>query len=247
MTSLLSREEQKFIRTAGSIVKECMHIIEKCLKAGVSTKALEDEADRFIASKKARPAFRGYKGFPSSICTSRNEVVVHGIPNENEIVKSGDIVSIDIGVDYKGYCADAAQTFAVGSIPHETRTLISITREALHRGIEKARAGNHVQDISWAIQSFVESNGFNVVRAFVGHGIGRHIHEPPEIPNFGRPHKGALLEDGMIIAIEPMVNAGSNEVEVLDDGWTAVTKDNRVSAHFEHTVIIGRGTAEIVT
>lgn len=243
----MSKEEIDLVRKAGSIVRGCMEVLSKEINDGVSTKTLEKKADGFIASRNARAAFRGYKGFPSSICTSRNNVVVHGIPDENEILKNGDIMSIDVGVEYEGYFADAAMTFAVGKISPDRKRLISVTEEALYKGIKMAKTGNRVQDISWAIQSFVESNGFNVVRAFVGHGIGKALHEEPEVPNFGEPHKGALLEDGMALAIEPMVNAGKGDVEILDNGWTAVTKDGRLSAHFEHTVISNGKKPEIVT
>lgn len=245
--TLLSKEELSAVRKAGSILRKCFEAISGEIKEGVSTKAIERKTDEFITKMNARPAFRGYKGFPAAICASRNDVVVHGIPKENEILKSGDVISIDAGVEYKGCFADSAKTFAVGAISEEAKRLIRVTLEALSRGIERAKANNRVQDISWAIQSFVESNGFSVVRAFVGHGIGKKIHEEPEVPNFGRPHKGRILEDGMVLAIEPMVNAGMPEVEILDDGWTAVTKDGALSAHFEHTVIVSGNTAEVVT
>ena len=247
MTTILSDTQREFIREAGAILKKCMESLAKEMKPGVSTKALERKVDEFIASRGAKAAFRGYKGFPSSICSSRNKVVVHGIPREDEILEKGDIVSIDIGIKHRGYFADCARTFAVGKISGEARRLVSVTKESLNRGIGMAKAGNHVQDISWAIQSFVESNGFNVVRAFVGHGIGAKIHEEPEIPNFGRPNKGRLLEDGMALAIEPMVNAGTAEVRIMDDGWTAVTKDGRLSAHFEDTIIVNGEKPEIIT
>lgn len=247
MTTLLSKDQIDLIRKAGSIVKGCLKLLSNEIKEGVNTKTLEEKADDFIASRNARAAFRGYKGYPASICTSRNNVVVHGIPAEKEILRKGDIISIDVGVEYEGYFADAAKTYAVGRVIPEKKRLIAVAHDALYKGMKMAQAGNHVQDISWAVQSFVESHGFNVVRAFVGHGIGKKIHEEPEIPNFGQPHKGPLLEDGMILAIEPMVNAGTSEVEILDDGWTAVTKDGRPSAHFEHTIIINGKGVEIIT
>ncbi|NQU95037.1 MAG: type I methionyl aminopeptidase [Candidatus Omnitrophica bacterium] len=246
MTTVLSKDERRSIRKAGSILSECMDLLSKEIKVGVSTKALEQEASRFIASRNARPAFLGYKGYPAAICTSRNNVVVHGIPSDKDILASGDIVGIDIGVEYEGYFADAARTFAVGNVSKDTRRLISIAREALYEGIEKACVGNRIHDISWAVQSFVEANGFNIVRAFVGHGIGKKIHEDPEIPNFGKPHTGRILEDGMVLAIEPMVNVGTADVKVLGDGWTAVTSDSKLSAHFEHTVIVDGKIAEVI-
>ncbi len=247
MATILSDIQRGLIREAGAILKECMDSLAKGVKPGVSTKSLERKVDEFIASRRAKAAFRGYKGFPSSICSSRNEVIVHGIPREDEILKNGDIISIDIGIKYKGYCTDCARTFAVGKISDEARRLVSVTKESLDRGIRMAKTGNHVQDISWAIQSFVESNGFSVVRAFVGHGIGAKIHEEPEIPNFGRANRGTVLEDGMALAIEPMVNAGTPDVKIMDDGWTAVTKDGRLSAHFEDTVIVNGEKPEIIT
>ena len=244
---VLSEEEKRLMRKAGSILKDCFEALSREVKVGVSTKVLEKKVDDFIVSKNARCAFRGYKGFPGAICASKNSVVVHGIPSERDILKDGDIISIDIGAECGGLFADAAKTFTVGRVSDEAERLIEVTRQALAKGIEMATAGNHVEDISWAIQSFVESNSFNVVRSFVGHGIGTKIHEEPEVPNFGRPHKGRLLEKGMALAIEPMVNAGTGEVEILEDGWTAVTKDGRLSAHFEHTVIVDLKTAEVIT
>lgn len=243
----MTKDQLDLIRKAGSILKDCMSFLSGEIKEGVNTKMLEVKADEFITSRNAKAAFRGYKGFPAGICASRNNVVVHGIPSEKEVLKDGDIISIDVGAEYEGYFADSAKTFMVGRISEEAERLISVTKEALTRGIEKAKSGNHVQDISWAIQSFVESNGFSVVRAFVGHGIGEKIHQAPEIPNFGSPHKGRIIEDGQVLAIEPMVNVGTSDVKILDDGWTALTKDGQLSAHFEHTVIINGEDAEIVT
>lgn len=247
MVTILSSTQRELMRKAGSILKDFMNSLSKEIKVGVGTNVIERKADDFIASKGAKAIFRGYRGFPSSICASKNEVVVHGIPRKGEILEEGDIISIDAGVKYKGYCADCARTFAVGKISEEAERLISVTSESLNKGIEMAKTGNHVQDISWAIQSFVESNGFNVVRAFVGHGIGRNLHQEPEVPNFGKPNKGMLLEDGMALAIEPMVTTGTGEVKILDDGWTAVTKDGRLSAHFENTIIVNGEKAEITT
>jgi methionyl aminopeptidase len=247
MSQVLSQAEMGLIKEAGVILRDCMQDLSRGIKEGVSTKMLEHRADEFISGRNAKAAFRGYKGYPAAICTSLNSVVVHGIPSEKEILRKGDIIAIDVGVEYKGYFVDSAKTFEVGEVSPDAKRLIAVTLEALSRGIEMAKAGNHIQDISWAIQSFVESSGFNVVRAFVGHGIGRKIHEEPEVPNFGEPHKGRVIEDGMVLAIEPMVNAGTHDVEILDDGWTAVTSDNRLSAHFEHTIIVNGEKAEIVT
>lgn len=247
MKSTLSEDELDILRKAGSIVRGCLDELSRLVKNGTSTQELERVADMFIRDSGGDPAFRGYKGYPSSICTSVNEVIVHGIPCREKILRDGDIIGIDVGVEYCGYYADSARTYPVGSVSEEASLLMRTSKEALLKGIEKARSGNRVQDISWAIQSHVEKNGFSVVRVFVGHGIGTELHQPPEIPNFGRPKKGALLEDRMVLAIEPMVNAGVSDVQVLDDGWTAVTEDNRLSSHFEHTVIVYKEKAEIVT
>ncbi len=247
MKTPLSKEEFTLIRKAGSILRDCMEELSKEIREGVNTKTLEQKADEFMVSRNAKAAFRGYKGFPAGICTSRNNVVVHGIPSEKEVLRDGDIISIDVGAEYEGYFADSAKTFVVGRVSKVAQRLISVTQEALTRGIEMAKSGNHIKDISRAIQSFVESSGFNVVRTFVGHGIGRKIHEAPEVPNFCQPHKGRLLEDGAVLAIEPMVNAGTADVRILDDGWTAVTEDGALSAHFEHTIIINGGSPEIIT
>lgn len=247
MTLPLSKEELKLVRKGGAILRECLDVLSREIKDGVSTKKLERKTEEIISKRNAKPAFRGYKGFPAAICASLNNVVVHGIPSEKEILKNGDIISIDVGVEYRGFFADSAKTFTVGKVSGKAEALVSVALEALSKGIEMAKKDNHIQDVSWAIQSFVESNGFSVVRAFVGHGIGRKIHEEPEVPNFGEPHKGRIIEDGMVLAIEPMVNAGTPDVEILDDGWTAVTKDGQLSAHFEHTVIINEKGAEVVT
>jgi len=192
------------------------------------------------------PAFKNYKGYPANICTSINEVVVHGIPSTRRL-KEGDLLSVDAGVKYKDHYADAAVTIGIGKIGKEASNLLKITEDALYEGIEKARPGNRLTDISYSIQNLVESNSFNVVRAFVGHGIGTSIHEEPEIPNYGKPGNGPRLEAGMVLAIEPMVNAGTFDVEVLEDGWTVATKDRRLSAHFEHTIVIRKNGPEILT
>jgi len=245
--AVLQAEEIALVKKAGAILHECLDVLSGEIAEGVTTKMLERKADEVIARLGAAPAFRGYRGFPASICTSRNSVVVHGMPSDTEILREGDIISIDVGAACGGCFADAARTFKVGKVSSEAERLIEVTKEALSRGIGAATSGNRVGDISRAIQSHVEKNKFTVVRTFVGHGIGRKIHESPEVPNFGPPHKGKVLEDGMALAIEPMVNAGTADVKILDDGWTAVTTDGRLSAHFEHTVIIDGKKAEIVT
>ncbi len=247
MSAGLSTSELDSLRRAGSILRKCLLELSGMIKPGVTTKTLDEKAEKFIRTHRARPAFKGYKGYPATICASRNNVVVHGIPSDTEKVTEGDIISVDVGVECDGVFADGAKTFAVGRIKPEAQNLMNVTLRALDLGIEKAVSGNRVQDISWAIQSFVESNGFSVVRVFVGHGIGKKIHEDPEVPNFGKPNEGRVLQNGMTLAIEPMVNEGLPDIEIADDGWTAVTKDKKLSAHFEHTIIVRNDKAEIVT
>jgi methionyl aminopeptidase len=199
-----------------------------------------------VLKENAIPAFKGYKGFPATVCTSVNEEIVHGIPGKRRL-KEGDIISIDLGVNYQGYFSDAAVTLPVGNIDAKKRKLIEVTKKSLAEGIKQAKAGNNLFDISYSIQNYVEKNGFSVVRQFVGHGIGRSLHEEPEIPNFGRAKEGEVLKTGMVFAIEPMVNMGTWECEILENGWTAVTKDRLPSAHFEHTVAITEKGPEILT
>jgi methionyl aminopeptidase len=220
--------------------------IKKIISPGITTKELDDLAESYILAKGALPAFKGYRGYPASLCASVNEQVVHGIPSSTKI-KEGDIVSLDIGVYYKGFYGDAAVTLPVGKISRQVQKLLSVTESALDAGIAGASAGRRLSDISSAIQQCAESEGFSVVRNFVGHGIGRDLHEEPQIPNYGKPGDGPRLIEGMTLAIEPMVNAGSWEVSILKDGWTAVTKDRSLSAHFEHTVAITKNGPEILT
>ncbi len=231
MIVLKSDDEIKRMAEACRIVAEVLGGIKKNIVPGVTTKELDDFAEASIVSKGARPAFKGYRGYPASVCTSVNEQVVHGIPSLIQL-KKGDIISLDIGVHYKGFYGDAAVTLPVGAVSSETKKLLSVTERALKAGMEKSVAGNRLSDISSSIQECVESEGFSVVRNFVGHGIGRDLHEEPQIPNFGKPGEGPELLPGMTLAIEPMVNAGSWEVIILSDGWTAVTKDRSLSAHF---------------
>lgn len=216
---------------------EALDGVKKIIAPGITTMELDRFVESFIVSKGATPAFKGYKGYPASLCTSINEQVVHGIPSKTKL-KQGDIISLDLGVYYKRFYGDAAATSPVGEIGSSAKKLIAVTEEALYIGINNAVAGNRVSDISAGIQSYVEGNGFSVVKNFVGHGIGRELHEEPQIPNFGRRGEGQVLMVGMTLAIEPMVNAGTWEVSILNDGWTAVTKDGSLSAHFEHTVVI---------
>ncbi len=234
------------MRRAGRIVADLLKLMEREAKAGVSTGDLDRTAEKFVRSQGAEPAFKGYHGFPATICASVNEEVVHGIPGKR-ILKSGDIIGIDVGVKLEGFYSDAARTFAIGSVDDESRRLIEVTRQAMERGIAKAVEGNRLTDISWAVQSCVEEAGFSVVRDYVGHGIGRNLHEDPQVPNYGLPNQGLKLQVGMALAIEPMVNAGTFEVKVLPDGWTVVTKDGRRSGHFEQTVFVGAKEPEVVT
>ena len=247
MIEIRSPNEIKNIRIAGGIVRGVLTALSKSAAEGISTERLDGIAEDMILREGAEPAFKGYRGFPNAVCTSINDSVVHEIPSRKRILKNGDIISFDVGVGYNGYYADSALTIGIGEISASARRLIDISEKALYIGIDKATEGNRVSDISHAIQVFVESNGFNVVQAFVGHGIGRKIHEEPEIPNFGEPNKGARLKEGMIFAIEPMVNEGDGNIKILSDGWTAVTKDRSLSAHFEHTVVVKKNKAEILT
>ncbi len=234
---LKSRQEIEKMRRSNLIVAEILETLKSAVRPGVTTRELDEKATALLAKTEGRPAFKGYNGYPAALCTSVNEEVVHGIPS-GRVLKEGDIVSLDFGVIFEDYFGDAAITLPVGRVSPEAEELLRVAREALDRAIEKVRAGNRLQDISAAIQNEVETHGFSVVRDFVGHGIGRHLHEKPQIPNFGIPGRGIRLQAGMTLAIEPMINAGAYEVEILEDGWTAVTKDRSLSAHFEHSVAV---------
>ncbi|MEW6572428.1 MAG: type I methionyl aminopeptidase [Bacillota bacterium] len=246
MISRKSERELSYMRDAGRIVALTLQELEKVIRPGVTTGELDALAEAFIRQQGAEPAFKGLYGFPASICASVNEQVVHGIPGPRRL-EEGDIISIDVGTVVMGYYGDGAATFAVGKIKKEAKKLLQVTREALNKGIRKAVAGNRLSDISHAVQSYVENHGFSVVRDFVGHGIGAKMHEDPQVPNFGPPGRGPRLETGMTLAIEPMVNAGTYAVKVLRDNWTVVTEDGKLSAHFEHTVAVRDGAAEILT
>ncbi|NOZ69868.1 MAG: type I methionyl aminopeptidase [Deferribacteres bacterium] len=246
MIVLKSEDEINRMAEACRLVAEVLEGIKKIVAPGVTTKELDEFAESFILSKGARPAFKGYRGYPASVCTSINEQVVHGIPSSTRL-REGDIISLDIGVYYRGFYGDAAVTLPVGRINGRAEKLLAVTEKALEAGIDKAVPGNRLHDISSAIQTCVEAEGFSVVRNFVGHGIGRELHEEPQIPNFGRAGEGPRLREGMTLAIEPMVNAGGWEVVILNDGWTAVTKDRSLSAHFEHTVAITKKGHDILT
>jgi len=231
---------------SGKILARIIRELKKAIKPGVSTQEINTLAEDLLRREKVDAAFKGYRGFPGSICISLNEEVVHGIPG-TRIIKDGDVVSLDFGINYEGYFSDAAFTLAVGKVNGRVKKLIEVTKTALSEGIKQAVAENHLSDISYAIQNYVEKNGFSVVREFVGHGIGANLHEEPEIPNFGMKNKGPVIKSGMVFAIEPMVNMGTWECEILDNGWTAVTKDRMPSAHFEHTVAITNHGPEILT
>lgn len=246
MIILKSRHEIEKMKISNRIVVEVLEEIKKKIRVGVTTIELDRLAESVILKKGGTPAFKGYRGYPNSLCISINEQVVHGIPS-NRRLKDGDLVSIDLGVYHDGYYGDAAITVGAGEITPEAKRLLDATQKALYIGIEKARAGNHLSDISNAVQMYVEGEGFSVVRAFVGHGIGTSLHEEPQVPNFGEAGKGPLLKSGMVLAIEPMVNAGVSDVEVLEDDWTVVTADGSLSAHFEHTVAITDNGVEILT
>ncbi len=241
-----SKEELELLRRCGKVLSLIVAELKCSLKSGITTQAIDKKAEGLIADSHAKPAFKGYHGFPACSCVSINQQVVHGIPGDR-IVKDGDIVSIDLGIVMDGYFTDTAFTMGFGKITDETQRLIDVTRESLNRGIEQAVIGNHLSDISFAVQDFVESNNFSVVRDFVGHGIGSNLHEDPEVPNYGLPHAGPILKEGMVLAIEPMVNMGTWKTKILKDGWTVVTEDGKPSAHFEHTVAITNKGPEILT
>jgi methionyl aminopeptidase len=242
-----STAELEKMHRAGLLVWGALEKMRAMVKPGISTKELDEFAEAYTAEHKAKPAFKGYRGYPGSVCTSINDEVVHGIPSPERKVREGDILSMDFGVVLDGYFGDAALTVPVGKIAPEREKLLRVTRESLERAIEKVRAGNRLGDISAAVQQWVEKNGYSVVREFVGHGIGTKMHEDPQLPNYGAPGQGPRLQEGMVLAIEPMVNTGSPAVKVLDDDWTAVTADGSDSAHFEHTVAVTANGPWILT
>ncbi len=238
MVTIKTPEEIKVMRRANLIVADILEEIGQMIKPGISTGELNEKAEDLVKKKGAEPAFKGYAGFPSALCASINEEVVHGIPSFKRILKEGDIIGLDFGVCLNGYYGDAALTVGVGEVSNEADKLMRVTKESLSLAIDKALVDNRLSDISHAIQSHVEKEGFSVVRSFVGHGIGKSLHESPQVPNFGRPNKGIELKAGMVLAIEPMINAGHSDVVVQKDGWTAVTVDKSLSAHYEHSVAI---------
>lgn len=246
MIQLKSEKDLRMLKDSGRILARTLERLQELIQPGLTTAEIDKLAEELVIHDGAVCAFKGYKGFPASVCTSINEEIVHGIPG-NRRLKEGDIISLDLGVNFKGYFSDAAVTLPIGRISPGLRNLIEVTRAALLKGIQEARIDNNLSDISHTIQTHVEKNGYSVVRQFVGHGIGFQLHEDPEIPNFGRPHQGPRLKKGMVLAIEPMVNMGTWESQVLENGWTAVTKDKSPSAHFEHTVAITERGPQILT
>ncbi len=242
-----NKVEIKKLRAAGAIVAQTHKLLEEHIQPGISTQALDEIAEKFIRSQGAIPSFKGYGGFPGTICASINDEVVHGIPSVTRILQDGDIISLDIGACLDGYHGDAARTHAVGKVDAEAKRLIQVTKESFFEGIRYARPGCHLHEISEAIQKHVEKNGFSVVRDLVGHGIGTELHEEPQIPNYKPMGRGPRLEVGMVFAIEPMVNIGAYEVRVLDDEWTVVTNDGSRSSHYEHTLVITDTGYELLT
>ena len=242
-----SREELAIMRRAGAVVADILDLLAKAVKPGMTTGEIDRIAREELAKRGAKPAFLNYHGFPGVICVSINSEVVHGIPSDKRALKAGDIVGLDFGCVIDGWFADSARTVGVGAITPEAQRLIDVTRESLMKGIEAVKAGARVGDVGAAVQKHAEAAGYTVVREFVGHGIGRALHEEPPVPNYGKPGSGQRLKAGMTIAIEPMVNAGGPEVATLGDGWTAVTKDGKLSAHFEHTVAVTENGFEILT
>ncbi len=246
MIIIKSDKEIKGIKESSKILAETFEYINDIIQEGMKTKELDKKIEEFIKKNKAYPAFKGYRGFPASSCISTNKVVIHGIPDDREI-KEGDIVGIDVGVRYRGFFSDAAYTFGIGELKGEAEKLLSVTKTALYNAIEEMKKDNRVGDISKAIQKTAEDAGFNVVRDFVGHGVGKRLHEDPAVPNFGNKGVGPRLKKGMTLAIEPMINAGTHKVKVLEDNWTVVTEDGKLSAHFEHTILISEKEPEILT
>ncbi len=251
MIILKRKSEIELMRESGNIVARILDAVGELVEPGISTWDLEVLANEIIVKEGVKPAFKGYRVgnnvFPAALCVSVNEEVVHGIPSPKRILKEGDIVSIDFGIEKNGYFGDSARTFPVGKVSKQAEKLLKVTKDALFKGIEQMYPGNRLQDIGAAVQQHVEKHGFSVVRDFVGHGIGRRLHEDPQVPNYGTFGKGIRLKAGMVIAVEPMVNVGTFEVEVLEDGWTVVTQDRQLSAHFEHTIAITDDGPQILT
>jgi len=246
MVTIKSEREIKLMKHAGQILGNTLKLLEESVKPGITTAELDKIAYEYIKSNDSIPSFKGYNGFPASICASVNNEVVHGIP-DNRVLREGDIIGIDAGVCYGGYHADAARTFGVGEISPAAKKLIEVTKESFFKGIEKAKHGARIGDISAAVQTFVEGNGYSVVRDLIGHGIGSSLHEEPDVPNYGTAGRGMRLIKGMTIAVEPMVNVGGYEIRLLKNGWTYVTKDNTLSAHYENTIVITDSGCDVIT
>lgn len=247
MVTVKTDREIQLMRDAGKLTAEVMELGGSLVKPGVSTKEIDDRLYKFIKKHNATPSFLNYYGYPATACISVNEVVIHGIPSGERIITDGDIVSIDVGVLLNGYHGDMARTFCAGNVSEEAKKLIEVTKECFWRGIAKATAGARLGDIGHAIESHAHANGFSVVEDYVGHGVGTHLHEDPDVPNYGKPGKGMRLQKGMTIAVEPMINAGCADVIQLKDGWTVVTKDGKLSAHYENTIAITDGEPLILT
>lgn len=247
MIVLKTAREIAIISEACRISAGALKLAGEAVEPGVTTEEIDRIAEKYIRSQGAVPNFKGYNGFPGTACISINNEVIHGIPSKKRVIKEGDIVSIDLGACFEGYHGDNAATFAAGDVSEQAKLLMAVTKESLYKGISKALAGNRIGDIASAVQQHVESNGFSVVREYVGHGVGTKLHEAPEVPNFGKPGRGVRLMPGMTIAIEPMVNAGDYDVKVMPDGWTVLTRDGSLSAHFEHTVAITTDGPKILT
>jgi len=246
MIPIKTEAEIQKLRKCAKLLVKTFRAVEKEIIPGVLTNRLDEIAQEVICSGGGKPAFKGYRGFPASICVSIEREVVHGIPGTRRL-KEGELVSLDMGVKLDAFYSDAAKTYGIGELSEDRILLMNTTKTALHRGIRKCRQGNHLSDVSHAIQTCVESKGFSIVRALVGHGIGKSLHEEPQIPNFGPPRRGPKLQTGMVFAIEPMINMGTSEVKFLDDGWTVETSDGKPSAHFEHTVLITEEKPEVLT
>ena len=246
MIILKTRREIEIMKKAGRLVAQSHELVRKNIKAGVTTKELDLLVEDFLRSQNAIPTFKGYNGFPFSICASVNEEVVHGFPSERKL-QNGDIISVDIGATFEGYVGDSAKTFIVGEADAEKKHLVEATRQSFYEGLKFAKLSYRLSDISHAIQQYAESQGLSVVRDYVGHGIGKKMHESPQVPNFGKPGKGPRLQEGMVLAIEPMINAGVYNVKLLENNWTVVTVDGKPSAHYEHTLAITDGEPELLT
>ena len=246
MISIKSDREIELMKKAGNIVYQTHQYLKPYLKPGITTKKLDELAEAYILSLGATPSFKGLDGFPATICTSINDEVVHGIPS-NYKLRNGDIISVDIGACYQGYHGDSAWSYGIGKITEKQIYLLKHTEQSLFEGLKQVKAGNHVGDIGYAIEQYANKHNLGVIRELVGHGVGNKVHEEPDVPNYGRPHTGPLLKEGMVIAIEPMLNLGSREVAILDDGWTIVTEDGLPSAHFEHTVVVTKDGYLILT